>query len=431
MSSVKRTANAIVQATLLLLAAACADPALESPESYSSRGNIGASNEGELDDKALSPITLQAEASTSMDGCQVVASRSGYPGYVDYGGLGTWTEWNNVRVDHAGRYRLSFRYANGAAGPRRCDAIVNGKKVGEATFNITGSWNRYVTTSLETSLVAGDNTIRVMANTSTGGPNLDWMNVTSVTRGLYTWTFGGLEELGAADTVALLRKIGYAGIVVDTSRAGALQSYLSASQSTADFRVVAAYVAVQLNRGERLSDARHKATIDALAQAGQGDLWMTFRDDNRTQTEEALTSLVSGVVAYAQARGVRVVWYPHNDNIYETTEEAMTLVNAIDAPNFGVALNLIHELRAGHSSSDSLKQVFGAAGHKLFAVTLTGTAQDLSTIRALHESTYDLRPFIQVLKDSGFSEPIGFLNHTLTRPLTYLPLSLGYWREQW
>ncbi len=431
MSASKRIANVFAQAALLtlLLVPACADQALDSPASHTDDGSIEDAQDG-IEAKALS-TTFQAEANTRLSGCQVVPARSGAPGYADYGGIGTWVEWNTVRVDKAGRYRLTFRYANGAANPRGCDVIVNGTKAADAAFNKTGSWSIWSTLSVETNLVAGNNVIRVTANTSTGGPNLDWMNVSSLARGLYTWNFGGLDSLTGAEGVALLRKIGYAGIVVDTSRAGALQSYLQASKTTTDFRVVAAYVAVQLNRGEAFSDARHKAAIDALAQAGQGDLWLTFRDDNRTQTIQSITNLVRGIVEYGRLRGVRVVWYPHNNNVYATTGDAMAIVNEINAPNFGVALNLTHELRAGNSDPESLREAFAAAGNKLFAVTLAGAAQDPNQILPLHESWYDLRPFIQLIKESGFTGPVGFLNHTLTSPQTYLPLSLGYWREQW
>ncbi len=426
MSTSRRIATAMVRAALLtlFLAPACAEQTLDASDSDSSDAGV--------DDKALSTSTFQAEANTRMSGCRVVTDRAGYPGYADYGGNGTLLEWNNVRVDRAGRYRLQFRYANAGTNPRRCEAIVNGKKLGDVAFNSTGSWTNWKTVSLDVNLVAGNNTIRVTANTSSGGPNLDWMSVSSAARELYTWTFGGLESMSAADSVALLRKTGYAGIVVDTSRADLLQSYLQASANTPGFRVVAAYVALQLQSGERFADARHKTAIDALAQAGQGgDLWLTFRDDKGTQTRQAITNLVRGIVDYAKTKGVRVVLYPHNNNVYETTADAMTMVNAINASNFGVALNLTHELRAGYSDTESLRKTFVAAGSKLFAVTLAGASSDLQSVKPLHESSYDIRPFIQLTKDSGFAGPVGFLNHTLTGPQTYLPLSLEYWRAQW
>jgi hypothetical protein len=274
---------------------------------------------------------------------------------------------------------------------------------------------------------AGD---EVPANTDAGGPEPD-ASIPSTPRALYTWNFGGVEQLSATDAVELLRSTGYAGIAVDTSRAETLQDYLDATASTPDFRVVSAYVALQLHRGEPFSDARHKAAIDALAQAKQGDLWLTFRDDKRTQTQQAITNLVRGIVAYAKAKAVRVVWYPHDNNVYATTEEAMPIVAEIDEPNFGVALNLIHELRAGKSDPDALEGAFETAGDKLFAVTLTGAAEDLTTITALHESHYELRPFIELIAASSFVGPVGFLNHTLTQPRTYLPLSLEYWQAHW
>ncbi len=264
------------------------------------------------------------------------------------------------------------------------------------------------------------------------GPGQVDSGVATARGGLYTWTFGGIEALDVDAAVALLNRTGYSGIVVDTGGpSGQLQKYLTASKKTAGFQVVAAYVAVQLNRGEEFSTVRHKVAIDLLAEAGKGDLWFTFRDDRGTQTKQALTDLVRSIVSYASQKNVRAVFYPHNNNVYPTTVAAMELVNDINSTSFGVALNLTHELRAGNSDRAALKSAFEAAGDKLFAVTLAGAPEeDLTAIRALHESGYDLRPFIGLIKDSGFPGPVGFLNHTLSNPEVYLPLSLDYWRAQ-
>lgn len=432
MSASTRIGHTILRSALvaLLLSTACGEQPLEPAQADARASVLEDAGDGDVQDKALA-ATYQAENSSQRSGCQVIAAQASLPSYADYGGIGSWVEWNNVRVDRPGRYQLTFRHANGAANARPCDASVNGKKFAQVAFDRTGSWSRWSTVSVEVDLVAGNNTVRLTASTSVGGPNLDWMSVSRATRGLYTWNFGGLEQLSAVDAVTLLRGYGYAGIVIDTSDPAQLPSYLAASENTPDFEVVAAYVALQLHRGERFSDARHRAAIDAISQAGQGDLWLTFRDDNGTQTRQAITQLVRSIVAYAKTKGVRVICYPHDKNVFATTAQAMTIVREINQPNFGVALNLIHELRAGNSSTDALKSSFAAAGDKLFAVTMSGAAQDRTTIKALHESAYDLRPFIQLIKQSGFGGPVGFLNHTLTRPRTYLPASLGYFREQW
>lgn len=176
MPPTKRIAKTFARAAslaLLLAPAACAeqdfDAGLDS-ESYADGGL--------LEDKALL-ATFQAEARTATQGCVVANNQAGYSGtgFMDYGSNGTWIEWNNVNVATAGSYQLTFRYGNGGANPRACAAYVNGANVGNVAFNTMGSWTNWGTVSITTTLKAGNNTIRVMANTSTGGPNLDRMDL--------------------------------------------------------------------------------------------------------------------------------------------------------------------------------------------------------------------------------------------------------------
>ncbi len=88
-------------------------------------------------------------------------------------------EWNNISAAAAGGYRLTFRYANGGSSSRQAAILVNGENVGNAVFDSTGEWATWRTVSITKALRAGTNTIRVLANSSNGGPNLDSMVVTA------------------------------------------------------------------------------------------------------------------------------------------------------------------------------------------------------------------------------------------------------------
>ena len=134
---------------------------------------------GVLDDKALPSASYQAESRTAQSGCAVATNFAGYTGsgFMDYGGNGTWIEWNNISASEAGRYSLRLRYANGAAANRAAAILVNGQSIGSVPFAVTGGWDKWSTGSIDVSLGRGNNTIRVLANTSTGGPNIDRMDV--------------------------------------------------------------------------------------------------------------------------------------------------------------------------------------------------------------------------------------------------------------
>lgn len=120
----------------------------------------------------------QAESYTNQSGCVFAENHAGYTGtgFMDYGGNGAYLEWNNVNVAKAGLFKLSFRYAS-AGGTRPCGVLVNGLDVGNVLFSETGAWTSWATVSIDATLKAGHNTVRVSANTDSGGPNLDKMEL--------------------------------------------------------------------------------------------------------------------------------------------------------------------------------------------------------------------------------------------------------------
>lgn len=121
----------------------------------------------------------QAESYTDSFRATESTTHPGYTGsgYMDYGGQGSYVEWNTVN-EGAGTVTLNFRYANGGSkNNRQCAIIVNGTNTGSLPFAPSGGWASWTTVSKTVTLQPGDNTIRVEANTSKGGPNLDKMEV--------------------------------------------------------------------------------------------------------------------------------------------------------------------------------------------------------------------------------------------------------------
>jgi hypothetical protein len=123
--------------------------------------------------------TYQAESYTKQSGCTLDNDHTGFTGtgFMDFGGSGTYVEWNNINVATAGSRVLTFRYANGSANARKALILVNGAAVGNVDFSPTGAWTNWKTAAITTSLIAGNNVIQVRASTSSGGPNLDNMLV--------------------------------------------------------------------------------------------------------------------------------------------------------------------------------------------------------------------------------------------------------------
>ncbi|MCU0665004.1 MAG: carbohydrate-binding protein, partial [Myxococcota bacterium] len=136
--------------------------------------------EDEPTDKGTTNNLYQAEDFTAQNGCHVDTDKAGYTGagFVDYGGNGAWIELNNVNAAQAGDHTLEFRYAT-ASGSRQCAIYINGANVGNVAFSSTNAWTNWGTAKITKSLKSGNNTIRIVANTTSGGPNLDSMKVVS------------------------------------------------------------------------------------------------------------------------------------------------------------------------------------------------------------------------------------------------------------
>ncbi len=108
--------------------------------------------------------------------CTVGTSNFPYvgSGYLDMGGKGSYAEWNNIYSATAGDYTLLIKYANAGGTNRPCKLTVNGKALKDLEFpSRFDDWNYYWIDRVTVHLNAGNNIIRLVANTSNGGPNID------------------------------------------------------------------------------------------------------------------------------------------------------------------------------------------------------------------------------------------------------------------
>jgi hypothetical protein len=71
---------------------------------------------------------------------------------------------------------FTVRYANGTTANRPMIVAVNGSTVATLAFPPTGAWTTWATANVSAAL-AGSSTIRLTSTTSSGGPNLDKINL--------------------------------------------------------------------------------------------------------------------------------------------------------------------------------------------------------------------------------------------------------------
>jgi alpha-galactosidase len=126
------------------------------------------------------PVTeYQAEDALIIQGV-VESNHAGFTGTGFVNGdnvIGSGVEWT-VNAATAGAVTVAIRFANGTTANRPMDIFINGVLVrDEQAFNPTGAWTTWDTVSFTATLNAGTNTIRALATTVSGGPNLDRLTV--------------------------------------------------------------------------------------------------------------------------------------------------------------------------------------------------------------------------------------------------------------
>jgi polygalacturonase len=124
------------------------------------------------------PNRLEAEAAL----CQGTID-SDHPGFSGTGfcntdnATGASVEWT-VNAAAAGNATLTIGFANGTTVNRPMDIVVNGTTVASGvSFTGNSDWTSWRTASVTAPLLAGANTIRAVATTANGGPNVDYLDV--------------------------------------------------------------------------------------------------------------------------------------------------------------------------------------------------------------------------------------------------------------
>jgi hypothetical protein len=127
------------------------------------------------------PVTTRYEAESGTCAGTIDSDHTGFSGNGfcnTTNAAGASIQWT-VTAASAGTATLSIRYANGTTANRPMDISVNGAVVAAAmAFSPTANWDTWATRTLTVQVTAGANTVRAVATTSGGGPNVDYIEIT-------------------------------------------------------------------------------------------------------------------------------------------------------------------------------------------------------------------------------------------------------------
>lgn len=127
---------------------------------------------------AVAAAGYEAENAAISQGV-VEANHAGFTGtgFVNYDNVvGSYVQFSVSGTGASAT--LTFRFANGTTTDRPMDILVNGTLMAnDLSFPGTGNWDTWQTRTVTTTLTAGSNTVRAVAVTANGGPNLDSLTV--------------------------------------------------------------------------------------------------------------------------------------------------------------------------------------------------------------------------------------------------------------
>jgi glucose/arabinose dehydrogenase len=128
---------------------------------------------------SAAPVRYEAESATIFHGA-VESNHAGFSGtgFVNFANeVGSYVQFG-VTAATAGTATVALRYANGTTLNRPLDITVDGSLVAdELSFAGTGAWSTWATRTITVPVTAGSHTVRAIATTVNGGPNLDFLDL--------------------------------------------------------------------------------------------------------------------------------------------------------------------------------------------------------------------------------------------------------------
>jgi sugar phosphate isomerase/epimerase len=128
--------------------------------------------------------------------------------------------------------------------------------------------------------------------------------------------------------------------------------------------------------------------------------------------DQRCIEIVSELAEFAEASGLKLVFYPHINQWLEKVSDGVRLAEKMNRANVGTSFHLAHFLMK--DETDKLKEKLTQAMPYLFLVSING-ADDGDThqmewpriVQPLGQGSYDVYHVLEVLKELGYNNPIG------------------------
>ena len=211
------------------------------------------------------------------------------------------------------------------------------------------------------------------------------------------------------EQIMSIDEIGFDGVAVKLARPADLVKLNKYRAANPDLNIFAGYVLIDF-KGDPAKDKKNVTlAIERLASVG-GSLWLIVRNENAKRHQ--VMTRIAAMADEAQAAGVELVIYPHDNTYFESAEEALVFIQEIGHDNIFVSLHLCHEIRAGNG--DRLEEIAEKIKPWLRLPTMNGAnvayvdgSRDWSdSIQPLGAGDYNAAQLLDALKSIHYKGPI-------------------------
>jgi len=216
----------------------------------------------------------------------------------------------------------------------------------------------------------------------------------------------------ASEQAQMLKELGYPGVGIGYAGTDSLAQMLKELDQR-DLQLFAVYTGINIDPGAQPYDPSLKDALRILD--GRNTILWVFAQSqaqkpSALQGDARAVEILRELAEEAAAHKVRISLYPHQGFWLETAEDAVRIADTVDLRNVGVTFNLCHWLKV--SKDRNVKAVIERAMPHLSVVNINGAdtdGQDWKTlIQTLDRGTFDMRGFLEMLRDAGYTGPIGF-----------------------
>ncbi len=240
------------------------------------------------------------------------------------------------------------------------------------------------------------------------------------------------KKRGFQEQAEMLRDLGYPGV------GHIWLDQLAERLATLDARGLRLFqitMVVDVGPGKTPYDPRFKDVLPLLAgREVQFDLIVNGRPPSDPAGDPRAVEILREMSDLARASGAQLLLYPHQGSWIERLEDSCRVADQVDRPNVGVMFNLCHWLRvdSGRDYAPLLKRALP----RLWAISINGA--DLRDdqpgwsryIQPLDQGSFDLKTFLNHLRDIGYKGPIGLQCYGIGGDAReHLARSLAAWKK--